>query len=79
MKGNSFLFDLGNALYKFFDGQELSYKELNMVANADDSTKLIALYINACERLEIRNDKSLVNLYKNNDVLKSLNNVNKTK
>lgn len=52
-------FSLGNALYKFYDGQTLTNEELTLIASSSDHDKLIALNFNAGERLRMRTDQSL--------------------
>lgn len=56
---------LGNALYKFYDGQTLEPEDLKMIASSSDHDKLQALETNALIRLGLRTDNSHYNFCSN--------------
>ena len=68
-----FYFNLGKTLYKFYDGQTLTDDELTLIASSSNEDKLMALNLNATERLRIRNDQSLDNFSKNSKSLEIIN------
>ncbi len=66
-------YNLGRALYKFYDGQQLTEEELNLIASSSSEDKLTALSLNASERLKIRKDQSLNNFSDNTKYLMIIN------
>ena len=68
-----YLISLGEALYKFYDGQTLNSEELTIIASSSNDDKVMALDFNASKRLGMRTDRSLDNYLKNSNALKFIN------
>ena len=68
-----YLIILGEALYKFYDGQTLTSEELTLIASSSNDDKVMALDFNASKRLGMRTDRSLDNYLKNSNALKFIN------
>jgi len=68
-----YLISLGEALYKFYDGQTLTSEELTLIASSSNDDKVMALDFNASKRLGMRTDRSLDNYLKNSNALKFIN------
>ena len=68
-----YLISLGKALYKFYDGQTLTYEELTLIASSSNDDKVMALDFNASKRLGMRTDRSFDNYLKNSNALKFIN------
>lgn len=68
-----YLISLGEALYKFYDGQTLTSGELTLIASSSNDDKVMALNFNASKRLDMRTDRSLDNYLKNSNELKFIN------
>lgn len=68
-----YLISLGEALYKFYDGQTLTSGELTLIASSSNDDKVMALNFNASKRLDMRTDRSLDNYLKNSNALKFIN------
>lgn len=73
-----YLIKLGEALYKFYDGQTLTLEELAQIATSSNDDKIMGLDLNATKRLKMRNDRSLDNFVNNNNSLKIMS-FNRTK
>mgnify|MGYP003458058183 CR=1 FL=1 len=74
-----YLISLGEALYKFYDGQTLTSEELTLIASSSNDDKVMALDFNASKRLGMRTDRSLDNYIKNSNSLKLMNFNTKTR
>ncbi len=72
-----FYFSLGKTMYKFYDGQTLTDDELILIASSSNEDKLMALKLNATERLRMRTDRSLENFNKNSKSLEIINSTSK--
>lgn len=68
-----YLISLGEALYKFYDGQTLTSEELTLIASSSNDDKVMALDFNASKILGMRTDRSLDNYLKNSNALKFIN------
>ena len=68
-----YLISLGEALYKFYDGQTLTSEELTLIASSSNDDKIMALDFNASKRLGMRTDGSFDNYLKNSNALKFIN------
>lgn len=70
MEEMAYLIDLGKVLYKFYDGQALTFEELTLIASSSNDEKVMALNLDASKRLGMRTDRSLDNFTQNSNSLK---------
>lgn len=68
-----FYLNLGKALYKFYDGDVLTYDEVSLIASSSNDDKIMALDFYASKRLAMRADRSLDNFARNSNALKLVN------
>ena len=54
-------YELGEILFKLFDGERLSEMELLIIAHSTDEDKLMAIKLYTPKRLRNKNDRSLLN------------------
>ena len=74
-----YYFSLGDALYKFYDGQTLTKEELTLIASSSNDDKIIALNFNATKRLTMRTDRSLQKFNGNSKLLETIKFTSKNK
>ena len=67
-----YYYRLGRLLHKHFNGEILSYGELVTIVKASKDDYMLALELNAAERLSKKKDDGLNNLLKNLNRLKEI-------